>query len=130
VQTCALPIETKPLQKCITKCITVLSEGVIHMARNLLTVRKIETAKPEPKPYMLRDGGSLFLRIQPNGSKLWWYRYRLGQSQQNFSIGVFPNVSLEAARKERDWARSMVREGRDPLLEKRVKVAEQIDQNE
>src|SRR5690606_21950670 len=100
------------------------------MARNLLTVRKIETAKPEPKPYMLRDGGSLFLRIQPNGSKLWWYRYRLGQSQQNFSIGVFPNVSLEAARKERDWARNMVREGRDPLLEKRVKVAEQIDQNE
>ncbi len=37
--------------------------------------------------YQLRDGGSLFLRVQPNGSKLWWYRYRLGGAEQVYSIG-------------------------------------------
>lgn len=47
-------------------------------ALNLLSARKVETAQPKPKVYQLRDGGSLFLRVQPNGSKLWWYRYRLG----------------------------------------------------
>tara|TARA_R110001583_G_scaffold195118_1_gene369404 strand:- start:144818 stop:146089 length:1272 start_codon:yes stop_codon:yes gene_type:complete len=100
------------------------------MALNLLTVRKIETAQAKPKAYALRDGGSLFLRVQPNGSKLWWYRYRLGNSAQIYSIGVFPEVTLESARQERDWARNMVADGRDPILEKRVKIANQVQQNE
>lgn len=100
------------------------------MAQNLLTVRRIETAQAKPKAYALRDGGSLFLRIQPNGSKLWWYRYRLGKVAQIYSIGVFPKVTLEAARQERDWATILVREGRDPILEKRVKIANQIATNE
>ena len=80
------------------------------MALNLLTVRKIEAAQPRDKAYSLQDGGSLFLRVQTNGSKLWWYRYRLGDAAKIFSIGVFPKVSLEAARKDRDWARALVRE--------------------
>lgn len=100
------------------------------MAQNLLTVRRIETAQARPKAYTLRDGGSLFLRIQPNGSKLWWYRYRLGKVAQIYSIGVFPKVTLEAARQERDWATILVREGRDPTLEKRVKIANQVVKND
>jgi integrase len=100
------------------------------MALNLLTVRKIETVQAKLKAYTLRDGGSLFLRIQPNGSKLWWYRYRLGKVAQIYSIGVFPEVTLEAARHERDWARDMVHDGRDPTLEKRVKIANQVELNE
>lgn len=99
------------------------------MGLNLLSVRRVETAQPQPKPYSLKDGGSLFLRIQANGSKLWWYRYRLGKVAQIFSIGVFPAVSLEAARRERDWAQKHVREGRDPSIERRVKIASQVDQN-
>lgn len=67
-------------------------------ALNLLSARKVETAQPRPKVYQLRDGGSLFLRVQPNGSKLWWYRYRLGGAEQVYSIGVYPKITLEAAR--------------------------------
>jgi len=100
------------------------------MASNLLTVRKIETARAKPKPYTLRDGGSLFLRVQSNGSKLWWYRYRLGAAAQIFSIGVFPTITLEAARDARDWAHTLVRDGRDPTLEKRIQVANQVEQND
>ncbi len=100
------------------------------MASNILTVRRIETARAQPKPYALRDGGSLFLRVQPNGSKLWWYRYRLGSAPQVYSIGVFPTITLEAARDARDWAHTLVREGRDPTLEKRIQVANQVEQNE
>lgn len=99
------------------------------MALNLLTVRKVEAAQTLSKPYLLRDGGSLFLRVQANGSKLWWFRYRLAGVAQNFSIGAYPKVTLEAARRERDWARALVREGRDPLVERRLKIANQVDEN-
>lgn len=76
-----------------------------------LTVRKIETARPRQKAYLLKDGGSLFLRVQPSRSRLWWYRYRVGGAAHIFSIGVFPKVTLEVARKQRDWARTQL-----PLL--------------
>lgn len=100
------------------------------MALKLLTVRELEAAKAKPKAYTLRDGGSLFLRVQPNGSKLWWYRYRLGNVPAIYSIGSFPQVTLEVARRQREWASNMVREGRDPTLEKRVEIANQVERNE
>src|SRR3546814_2723127 len=81
-------------------------------ALSLLTARKVETEQPKSKVYQLRDGGSLFLRVQPNGSKLWWCRYRLGGAGQVYSIGVYPKVTLEAARAERDRAKALVKIGR------------------
>jgi len=39
-------------------------------ALNLLSARKVETAQPRLKMYQLRDGDSLFLHVQPNGSNL------------------------------------------------------------
>ena len=96
-------------------------------ALNLLSARKVETAQPRPKVYQLRDGGSLFLRVQPNGSKLWWYRYRLGGAEQVYSIGVYPKVTLEAARAERDRAKALVKKGLDPIVEKKAAIALQAD---
>src|SRR3546814_6645854 len=92
-------------------------------ALNLLSARKVETAQPKSKVYQLRDGGSLFLRIQPNGSKLWWYRYRLGGAGQVYSIGVYPKVTLEAARADRDRATALDRQGLDPIVEKQDTIA-------
>jgi len=99
-------------------------------ALNLLSARKVETAQPRPKVYQLRDGGSLFLRVQPNGSKLWWYRYRLGGAEQVYSIGVYPKVTLEAARAERDRAKALVKKGLDPIVEKKAAIALQADLSE
>ena len=96
-------------------------------ALNLLSARKVETAQPRPRVYQLRDGGSLFLRVQPNGSKLWWYRYRLGGAEQVYSIGVYPKITLEAARAERDRAKTLVRKGLDPIVEKKAAMALQAD---
>lgn len=112
------------------ECVTGQIGGVIHMALtalNLLSARKVETAQPRPKVYQLRDGGSLFLRVQPNGSKLWWYRYRLGGTEQVYSIGVYPKITLEAARAERDRAKSLVKKGLDPIVEKKAAIALQAD---
>lgn len=100
------------------------------MATNLLSARKVETAPAQLKPYFLKDGGSLFLAVRPNGSKLWHYRYRIEGHPQIYSIGQYPDVSLEAARTERDRARELVKKGVHPRLDRKMKVAAQVAHNE
>jgi integrase len=100
------------------------------MAIKLLSARKVETTLPQAEPYWLRDGGSLFLFVQANGSKLWRYRYRIGGKPQIYSIGMYPAVTLEGARAERDRARVLVKRGIHPLLEKKANFASQLDKNE
>lgn len=83
-----------------------------------LTDVKCRQAKPAEKVYKLPDGGALYLVVKPSGTKLWWYRYKLldgGRLKENtFSIGTYPEVSLQAAREARDQARELVKQGRHP----------------
>lgn len=85
------------------------------MAQNLLSTREINSAKAMGKPYHLRDGGSLFLSVQPSGSKLWRYRYRLDGKAQVYAIGRYPDITLAQARQERDRIRNLIRQGIHPL---------------
>ncbi|GAA5233995.1 DUF4102 domain-containing protein [Verticiella sediminum] len=98
------------------------------MATHLLTARKVETAAPQDTPYSLRDGGSL-LYVTPKGSKLWRYRYRIGESAQVFAIGRFPDISLQAARRARDDARALVLRGIHPLVDRKTRLSEQVERN-
>lgn len=100
------------------------------MAINLLSARKVETAVAKTQPYYLKDGGSLFLHVQSNGSKLWRYRYRIGGRPQIYSIGKYPTTTLEDARTERNRARELVKKGIHPLMEKKANLAHQLDKNE
>jgi len=99
------------------------------MALNLLSARKVETTSPQAEPYWLKDGGSLFLYVTPNGSKLWRYRYRLGGKPAIYAIGKYP-VSLETARAERDSARKLVKKGVHPVMQKRVSISTQLEKHE
>lgn len=99
------------------------------MALNLLSIRNINTAPIQVRPYWLKDGGSLFLHIQPNGSKLWRYRYRLDGRAQVYAIGRYPGITLAEARSERDRAKNLVQKGIHPLAERRSKLASQLDAN-
>lgn len=100
------------------------------MAQNLLSARKVETAKPQAKAFSLKDGGSLFLHVTPTGNKLWRFRYRIGGKPGIYAIGKYPEVSLEAARAERGRARDLVKQGIHPVVEKRTRVSIQIEKNE
>ncbi|HDR8951354.1 TPA: DUF4102 domain-containing protein, partial [Burkholderia vietnamiensis] len=69
----------------------------------------------------LADGDSLFLFLMPTGSKLWRYLYRDAfKKQKTLSIGAYPAVSLQAARKKRDEARTQIAEGVDPSVAKKA----------
>jgi integrase len=85
--------------------------------------------KTGQRGHKLSDGGSLHLRISPAGTALWQMKYTLG-TQKTASLGRYPQVSLEEARRRRDAAQALVEEGHDPVLAKRLKRSTTIAANE
>jgi integrase len=81
-----------------------------------LTPSAVANAKPKAEPYMLPDGGGMFLLVNPDGSRWWRFRYvRPGTGKRNMlSLGTFPDVPLKRAREKRDDARKLVADGIDP----------------
>ena len=61
-----------------------------------LTYVAITNASPKKKPRMLADGAGLYLLVQPNGSRLWRFRYRFGGRENMLTFGVFPAAMLAA----------------------------------
>lgn len=66
-----------------------------------LTDTKVRSAKPEEKEYSLVDGDGMFLLVKPNGSRYWRFRFRFGGKQHLMAFGVYPDVSLADARKNK-----------------------------
>ena len=81
---------------------------------------KISKAKKRDKAYKLSDGGGMFLLVKPNGSKLWQQKYRYLGKERLLSHGQYPDVSLAQARAKRNEARSLVTEGGDPSVKKKL----------
>lgn len=89
-----------------------------------LTDTSIKKAKPGDKPVKLSDGKGLYLLINPAGSKLWRWKYRVLGKEKVMSLGAYPDVSLARAREGMDKARKILAAGDDPMaLRKAHKVA-------
>ncbi len=78
----------------------------------------------------LFDGGGLFLMRTPAGSPVWRLKYRFAGTERIYALGVYPSVSLQAARSGRDAVRAQLNAGHDPqqarLLAKAEGVASSI----
>jgi hypothetical protein len=61
-----------------------------------LTPETIAAAVPRAQAYKLSDGGSVHLLVTPTGAKYWRLKYRLGGKEKQLSLGVYPDVSLDA----------------------------------
>ena len=85
-----------------------------------LTLFALQNAKPKEKPHKLSDGDGLHLLVQPNGSKLWRFRYQFGGKEKMLSFGTFPEVSLAAARTKRHEARTLIAAGSDPSQQRKT----------
>lgn len=79
-----------------------------------LTDKAIKNTKPETKLKKLFDGNGLILLVYPNGSKYWSYKYRYMGKEKSISLGIYPEVSLAAARKKLIEKRQLVSDGKDP----------------
>lgn len=102
----------------------------------VLNDAKIKAAKPQDKPYRLSDAGQLYLQVAPSGGKHWRMNYTYGRNsagkpaQKTLAFGSYPAVTLLQARGKRDEAKALIREGRDPAVEKRIEIKTRTEANQ
>jgi len=76
-----------------------------------ITQAQIVNAKPRAKPYRLFDGQGLYVEIAPSGGRWWRFKYRINGKEKRLSLGVYPDVSLKAARDRLDDVRRLLASG-------------------
>ncbi len=84
-----------------------------------LTDEEVLSIAPKSRAYKRYDSNGLFLEIRPNGRKWWRYRYFFEGKPTQISLGTYPSVSLDCARKERDVAMDLLYAGQNPSKVKR-----------
>jgi len=92
-----------------------------------LTELTIKQAKPGIKQYKLFDGGGMFLLVHPNGSKYWRMKFSFERKSKLASFGVWPDVSLKDAREKRYEAKKIIKDGINPVDEKRKERLDRLD---
>ena len=92
---------------------------------NRLTELSIKQAKPKENQYKLTDGEGMYLRVYPNGSKYWQLQFWFEGKQKILSFGVWPDISLKDAREKRFEAKKKIKEGVNPIEEKKERLAAQ-----
>ena len=92
-----------------------------------LTDLKIRAAQPQSKPYHLTDGHGLFLIIQPNGSKLWRWKYRFQGKYRLMAFGSYPSVRLGEVRAAHAAACAQLRHGTDPMAERKAEKGAELE---
>jgi integrase len=90
--------------------------------REQLTDKAVSLAKPRDKPYKLTDGNGLYLLINPSGSKLWRWKYRVSGKEKLMALGQYPVVSLRAARTRCNTERTKLADDIDPMVVRKAKV--------
>ncbi|MGH8567883.1 MAG: tyrosine-type recombinase/integrase, partial [Gammaproteobacteria bacterium] len=92
----------------------------------MLTDTKARAARPKAAPYKLADRDGLYLHVSPSGAKSWRFDYRFAGARETLTIGRYPDVSLEQARRGKRRcgfishtdARAMVAGGESPARAK------------
>lgn len=114
-----------------------ICECMVSGVYRVLNDAKIKAAKAQDKAYRLGDSGQLYLQVAPTGAKHWRMNYTYGRNaagkpvQKTLAFGSYPAVTLLDARRRRDEAKALLREGKDPAVEKRIasKALSEANQN-
>lgn len=89
---------------------------------DLLTDRKIRALK-EPGDYL--DGRGLYLQVRNETSKSWLLKFSLRKRAREMGLGSAFDFSLADAREKRDALRKLVKQGIDPIEQRKAEEAEQ-----
>ena len=85
-----------------------------------MTAVAVRNARPREPMYRLAVGKGLYLKVMPTGARYWWLKYRFAGDPRMLGLGLYPDVSVAAAREARDAARKQLASGIDPSLQRRV----------
>lgn len=93
------------------------------MAKNLLNDTALRAIKPTDKDQLISDGSGLFLLVKPDGKKWWRFVYTFEGKRKALSLGVYPQTTLSAARKQAEANRESLANGINPSdLRKQEKI--------
>ena len=71
------------------------------------------------KPGYYADGGGLYLRVAPGGTRAWIFRFAIAGKTRDGGLGSYPSVNLATARAEAHRCRQLVAAGEDPIEARR-----------
>ena len=94
-------------------------------AEKLLSEAACKAAKAKASIYYLNDGAGLRLRVRPDGSRTWVYRYRLNGKEMSAGLGAYPTVTLQIARVKAQQSKLLAKEGHNISSAKKVAKATQ-----
>lgn len=80
---------------------------------------EIRALQPQDRVYKRTDDRGLYLEVHPSGSKLWRFKFNHLGKDKRIALGRYPEVGLAEARRKRDEARQKLRDGVDPVSERR-----------
>ena len=93
-----------------------VGKNVGKSCMSILTSAKVKSVT---QPGRHGDGDGLYLNVSAGGTKSWVQRIVVDSRRRDIGLGSYPSVSLSKARELAAANRSLVAEGKDPLLEKR-----------
>lgn len=91
-----------------------------------LTDAKLRTLSQPGKHF---DGAGLYLELTPAGGRYWRLKYRYGGKEKRLALGVYPAVSLKAARDAATEARKLLTAGDDPGALRKTAKAQTAHEN-
>ncbi len=56
--------------------------------------------RAKKRPGYIADGGNLYLRVAPGGTKGWIFRFTMAGRTRDAGLGPYPTISLVKAREE------------------------------
>ena len=86
-------------------------------AEKKLSDRKIQNI---PRGRLYDGGGLIYVKSQKSAK--WVYRFTFEGKRHDMGLGAYPDVSLENARKHRDFYRDTLAAGQDPIRERKQKI--------
>ncbi len=89
-------------------------------ATHKLTAAQVKGAKYVDRAFKLADGQGLTLLVNKHG-RYWQLRYRIAGKERTYSIGTYPELSLAQARDLKDEARQLIKDGIDPVANRRAR---------
>ncbi|MCB4811670.1 tyrosine-type recombinase/integrase [Methylovorus menthalis] len=90
------------------------------MAKSLTEIQCRNATSEGKKIRKLSDGAGLYLWVYDSGEKYWRYRYVIDGKEKSLSLGVYPKVTLQSARKLAVEKGCLLANGKDPSQERKL----------
>lgn len=87
-----------------------------------IAIKNLEIPAPDKRPNTVAVGGEsgLLISVSPTGVKAWILRVVIGKDRREIRLGLYPKVSLKEAREKAREAKEKIRQGIDPVEERKA----------